>query len=152
MSIHSNTSYAGIHPAAEQLCIDDGMRPSQWWTTTRCRSGEQRLLLALLFDTYRILFLREGERRRQRRPAEIKARLDAIAWVRDRREDEDSPYVYSFGQVCGVLGLPTAAIRQSFIDGYRGLQQRQRDRSYRTNYNSFAVEPERSHHRKTSAA
>lgn len=148
-------SSAGLSPAAEAVCVDDGMRPSQWWDAARCTTGEQKLLLALLFDTYRLLFLREGEQRRRNSPSELKARQQAIAWVLDTAHDDDELWLdFTFAQVCGVLGLPTAPMRQQFIDGYRGMQRRRRERSYKTNYNAFTVEcPEadRRHQRKPAA-
>lgn len=124
-----------LDPRVDDVFATDGPEPVQWWASARCDTGEKRLLLALLIDTYRLLFFRMHDQRYARRPSTIRARKDALRWVKDTRDGEDSPYGYSFPQVCGELGMLASAVRTIFLDNYRAQRTMRDVRAPRVDYN-----------------
>lgn len=93
---------------------DDCILPSQFFDTLRARyrRGELRLMLAVLEDAIACV-----EARRSRPQATTHGRRfkgaaeEALEWLRDETDDG----IFSFGGICGALGLEPKALRRGIL-------------------------------------
>lgn len=139
------TAGAFLSPKADLSFRGAECTPSQWEDMLKrsIRLPEHRLLVALLLDAYRLLFVcKPGSR-----PIDTQERRHAIEWVRDKRDGEESPYLFPFPQVCFELKLPWKDVRLLFIQGYKGTIQRRRTTGLRVSYADYAIERPDRHHR-----
>jgi hypothetical protein len=104
----------------------DGIRPGQVqdiWSRTVERSGELRLVLAMLEQAVDDL----GHYRTARHPDHQRIFSQTHRWI----ASNDRTWPYSFASICDVLGLPRAAIRAQLLteDGHaKGWVDRPADR------------------------
>ncbi len=88
------------------LFVPDTMLPSQYFDRIRHRtdtSGERRLMIAVLEDAIDVYRKQAGARDNRRQ----QMFLDAEAWI----EDADRSWIFSFENICEVLGLDAGYVR-----------------------------------------
>lgn len=110
---------AGAEERAASLFVPDTMLPSQYFDRVARRAeydGERRLMIAVLedaVDVYRKLAGARDARRQQ-------LFRDAEEWI----ESEDRTWIFSFQNICDVLGIESAYLRR----GLHAIKQQAQSR------------------------
>jgi hypothetical protein len=90
----------------QELFQPDTLLPSQYFDRIRRRAtfdGERRLMVAILEDAIDVYRKQAGARDRKRR----QLFADAEAWI----ESADTGWIFSFENICDVLGIDAAYLR-----------------------------------------
>jgi len=92
-----------LERSMDPLPVNDLILPEQFARNNqrRCRTGEQRLMLAVLSDAAYIYCTQQGRRRGLRVVREIEE------WFRST----DTSYVFAFESICDSLGLDPTYVR-----------------------------------------
>lgn len=89
----------------QEMLSNQAVLPSQYWPTSDVKSPECCLMLAVLWDAIRCYQGYDGGRRGRL------AFEDARRWI----ESDESEGVFSFENICEVLGLMPQRVRQELL-------------------------------------
>ena len=104
-ALRSHEFFSSDGPIAPEAVI-----PEQFYDLRRARTGEQRLMAAVLDDAVRVYRRFDGRRLTRRQQTQLRE-------VRRWMESNDRAWLFSFLNVCAVLSIDAQAVRTVLRSG-----------------------------------